>query len=121
MDQILRRAEVMIQPTFRDEGVLGCAEEAVLEQHGGSDMIAQQLEAAGVDFETDTRRRGLESLLSSIDAHFDQTDGTIKTVSFLEPELPSRALEFVAVMIRMNDFLLLTQEKVASSNESHWK
>lgn len=75
----------------------------------------QQLEAAGVDFETDTRRRGLESLLSSIDAHFDQNDGTIKTVPFSEPELPSRALEFVGVMIRMNDFLLLTQERVAST------
>ncbi|MER9304605.1 DUF1828 domain-containing protein [Mesorhizobium sp. M0293] len=75
----------------------------------------QQLEAAGVDFETDTRRRGLESLLSSVDAHFDQADGTIKTVAFPEKELPARALEFVGVMIRMNDFLLLTQEKIASS------
>lgn len=75
----------------------------------------QQLEAAGVDFETDTRRRGLESLLSSINAHFDQTDGTIKTASFPESELSTRALAFVGVMIRMNDFLLLTQEKVAST------
>lgn len=75
----------------------------------------QQLEAAGVDFETDTRRRGLESLLSSIDAHFDQSDGTIKTGTFPELDLPTRALAFVGVMIRMNDFLLLTQEKVAST------
>lgn len=75
----------------------------------------QQLEAAGVDFETDTRRRGLETLLSSVSAHFDQQDGTIKTVSFPGAELAARALEFVGVMIRMNDFLLLTQEKVAST------
>jgi hypothetical protein len=75
----------------------------------------QQLEAAGVDFETDTRRRGLESLLTSVDGHFDTADGTIKTRSFPEAELAKRALDFVGVMIRMNDFLLLTQEKVAST------
>lgn len=75
----------------------------------------QQLESAGVDFETDTRRRGLESLLSSIGAHFDQADGTIKTAAFPESGLSAKALEFVAVLIRMNDFLLLTQEKVAST------
>jgi len=75
----------------------------------------QQLEAAGVDFETDTRRRGLESLLSSVGAHFDQADGTIRTTTFPERDLPARALAFVGIMIRMNDFLLLTQEKVAST------
>jgi hypothetical protein len=75
----------------------------------------QQLEAAGVDFETDTRRRGLENLLASIDAHFDQNDGTIKTTTFPESDLPARALAFVGVMIRLNDFLLLTQEKIAST------
>ncbi|MER8766541.1 DUF1828 domain-containing protein [Mesorhizobium sp. M0968] len=75
----------------------------------------QQLEAAGVDFDTDTRRRGLEQLLSSVHAHFDHDDGTIKTASFPEVELPARALAFVGVMIRMNDFLLLTQEKITSS------
>lgn len=75
----------------------------------------QQLEAAGVDFETDTRRRGLESLLESVDAHFDVEDGTIKTRAFTLDELASKALDFVGIMIRMNDFLLLTQEKIAST------
>jgi hypothetical protein len=75
----------------------------------------QQLEAAGVDFETDTRRRGLEALLASVDAHFDEDDGAIKTRAFTADELPSKALDFVGVMIRMNDFLLLTQEKVSST------
>jgi hypothetical protein len=75
----------------------------------------QQLEAAGVDFDTDTRRRGLEGLLSSVDGYFDVDEGTIKTRSFTPEELARRALDFVGVMIRMNDFLLLTQEKVAST------
>lgn len=75
----------------------------------------QQLEAAGVDFETETRRRGLETLLSSVNAYFDADEGVIRTPPFPESELARNALDFVAVMIRMNDFLLLTQEKIAST------
>jgi hypothetical protein len=74
-----------------------------------------QLEGAGVDFETDTRRRALETLLIGVDAFYDATDSTIKTRPFQEGEAAGRALAFVGVMIRMNDFLLLTQEKIAST------
>jgi hypothetical protein len=73
------------------------------------------LEGAGVDFETETRRRALDSLLTGVNAYFDVDDATIKTRPFLKGEIPRRALDFVGVMIRMNDFLLLTQEKVSSS------
>ncbi|MBC7148242.1 MAG: DUF1828 domain-containing protein [Rhizobium sp.] len=83
-----------------------------LEDDGGT---VPMLEGAGVDFETDTRRRALDGLLASVDAVFDADDATIKTSSFPRGELSFRALDFVSVMIRMNDFLLLTQEKVVSS------
>ncbi len=73
------------------------------------------LEGAGVDFETDTRRRALDSLLERGGAYFDATDATIRTRAFSKSELAARALDFVGLMIRMNDFLLLTQEKVAST------
>lgn len=73
------------------------------------------LEGAGVDFETDTRRRALDNLLAKVDGYFDQDDATIRTRSFPAKELPARAIDFVGVMLRMNDFLLLTQEKVAST------
>lgn len=73
------------------------------------------LEGAGVDFETDTRRKALDTLLGGIDAYFDIDEATIKTITFPKGELPRRALDFVGVMIRMNDFLLLTQEKVSST------
>jgi hypothetical protein len=83
-----------------------------IEDDGGT---VPMLEGAGVDFETDTRRRALDGLLESVDAVFDIEDATIKTKLFPREELPSRALDFVGVMLRMNDFLLLTQEKVAST------
>ncbi len=73
------------------------------------------LEGAGVDFDTDTRSRALDGLLAGAEAYFDADDATIKTIAFPKDELPRRALDFVSVMIRMNDFLLLTQEKVSSS------
>ncbi|MGN6467985.1 MAG: DUF1828 domain-containing protein [Rhizobiaceae bacterium] len=103
----------------RDDGdrvsfyvVNGARDQVHLEDDGAT---IQLLEAAGVDFETDTRRRALESLLTSVDAYFDADDGAIKTRAFEAGELPHRALDFVGVMIRMNDFLLLTQEKVMST------
>ncbi|MDF1631981.1 DUF1828 domain-containing protein [Mycoplana sp. MJR14] len=73
------------------------------------------LEGAGVDFETETRRRALDSLLAGVDAYFDSEEATIKTNPFPVYEVATRALNFVSVMIRMNDFLLLTQEKVIST------
>lgn len=73
------------------------------------------LEGAGVDFETDTRRRALDSLLAGVGAFFDAADATIKTQPFDNSDLPARAFAFVGAMIRMNDFLLLTQEKVSST------
>jgi Domain of unknown function DUF1828 len=73
------------------------------------------LEGAGVDFDTDTRRRALDNLLTGVDAYFDANDATIRTIPFIQGELANRSLDFVSVMIRMNDFLLLTQEKVTST------
>lgn len=73
------------------------------------------LEGSGVDFDTDTRRRALDQLLNSIDAFYDADDATIRTRPFSESQIGSRALDFVGVMLRMNDFLLLTQEKITST------
>jgi len=83
-----------------------------LEDDGGT---IPMLEGAGVDFDTDTRRRAFENLLTPVDAYFDIVEATIRTRTFPESELAARALDFVGIMIRMNDFLLLTQEKVAST------
>lgn len=73
------------------------------------------LESAGVDFETSVRRKALESLLSRVEGHFDESEATIRTIAFPLNQLAKRALDFVGVMVRMNDFLLLTQEKISST------
>lgn len=73
------------------------------------------LEGAGVDFETDTRQRAFDTLLMSVDGYYDDDEATIKTRAFPRDKLAARSLDFVSFMIRMNDFLLLTQEKIAST------
>jgi hypothetical protein len=75
----------------------------------------QSLEEAGVDFETDTRRKALEELLCSVDGYFDGDAATLKTRVFPRENLGVRALGFVGFLLRMNDFLLLTAEKAAST------
>lgn len=73
------------------------------------------LEHAGVDFGTSTRQRALELLLADAKAHIDQSELTVRTVTFSRDELARRALSFISLLIRMGDFLLLTQEKAAST------
>jgi len=73
------------------------------------------LEGEGVDFETPTRQEAFEQLLGGIGADFDTENSLIKTSPVSKHELPSKALEFVSTLIRLEDFLLLTKEKVAST------
>lgn len=73
------------------------------------------LEEAGVDFETHTRRRALDLLLDGVEGYFDADAVILRTRSFVRSELPQRALAFVGVLLRMNDFLLLTADSVRST------
>ncbi len=73
------------------------------------------LEGEGVDFETETRKSALDELLDGIGANYDSEESVIRTKPVSKEDLPEKALEFVSLLIRMEDFLLLTREKVAST------
>lgn len=73
------------------------------------------LEAAGVDFETQTRTRALSELLTEYGAEFDDEEAVIRTDEMSERELPRAAMRFVALLLRLMDFLLLTEEHVQSA------
>jgi Domain of unknown function DUF1828 len=73
------------------------------------------LEAAGVDFETDTRQRAFQVILAEYGAQFDSEEETIRTPDMPEQELARSAIGFVALLLRLSDFLLLTQEHVESA------
>ena len=73
------------------------------------------LEACGVDFTTSTRERALNELLTEYGAQYDETENVIRTPNMREDELPRGALRFAALLLRLFDFLLLTQEHVEST------
>lgn len=73
------------------------------------------LEASGVDFSTETRSDALDSLLDSHGVEFDEDEMLLHTLSMPEAHLPKAAMRFLSFMLRINDFLLLTKDKVAST------
>ena len=73
------------------------------------------LEACGVDFETSTRRKAFEELLAEYGAEHDEDENVIRTSNMREEEIPRAALTFAALLLRLYDFLLLTQEHVEST------
>lgn len=70
---------------------------------------------AGVDFSTETRARALSELFDEYEAIYDVDEETIRTDALAQSELPRAAMKFVALMLRMSDFLLLSVERVAST------
>jgi hypothetical protein len=73
------------------------------------------LEACGVDFDTATRKKAFDELLKEYGAEYDETENIIRTPNMREAELPRAALLFTALLLRLYDFLLLTQEHVEST------
>ena len=73
------------------------------------------LEAGGVEFSTDTRSAAFTALLDTYQIAFDEDEMLLHTSVVSEAELPAAAMRFVAFMLRVGDFLLLTREKVAST------
>lgn len=93
----------------------------VVPSHGGNfrieddGMTVPHLMESGVDFDTGTRERAFNALLSDYGALYDEGDGTIRTEPLTAEELPKAAMRFVALLLRMDDFRLLTPERVAST------
>src|SRR5215468_73310 len=73
------------------------------------------LEACGVDFETQTRKKAFDALLNEYGAEYDENENIIRTPNLKEQDLPRAALGFVTLLLRLFDFLLLTQEHVEST------
>ncbi|MGB8279163.1 MAG: DUF1828 domain-containing protein [Methylovirgula sp.] len=73
------------------------------------------LEAAGVDFDTQTREKAFAAILEEYGAQYDPDEALIRTPELPEPEVARAALGFAALLLRLSDFLLLSQEYIASA------
>jgi hypothetical protein len=73
------------------------------------------LEAAGVDFETQTREKAFSTILEEYGASYDHNEAIIRTPEMPESEVARVAIGFAALLLRLSDFLLLSQEHIASA------
>ncbi len=73
------------------------------------------LEASGIDFRSGTRGEALQELLSEYGVRIDSDGQEFFIGSLSEADLPSAALKFVAFSLRVRDFMLMTEFRVATS------
>lgn len=79
-------------------------------------LTLPMLEAAGVDFSAGSpREMALSALLTQSRVTYDENESLFHTEFMPVGRLPMAALEFVAFLIRVQEFALLTRESVAET------
>lgn len=73
------------------------------------------LEASGVDFRSGTRGEALQELLEEYGVHLDDDSQEFRLEGLAEKQIPAGAMKFVAFSLRVRDFLLMTEFRVAST------
>jgi hypothetical protein len=73
------------------------------------------IEAEGIDLDTSTRQDALVSLLSEYGARYDEERGELTTLPLSADQVPAASFKFVALLLRLQDLVLLTPERAAST------
>lgn len=73
------------------------------------------IEAEGIDLDTSTRQEALHSLLTEYGARYDEERGELTTLPISSEQVPAAAFKFVALLLRLQDLVLLTPERAAST------
>lgn len=73
------------------------------------------LESAGVNLDNEQRKIILNDLLSEYHAQYDDELGEIFIEAVSEAQLPKAIIEFSSLLLRLNDFLWLTNEKTENT------
>lgn len=80
-----------------------------------SGLVIPMIEAAGVNLESGPRAAALHRLLNEYSASFDAEAMELHSEYVSEAELPSEAMRFVALLLRVQDLELLNTETVANT------
>ncbi|MES0134762.1 DUF1828 domain-containing protein [Mesorhizobium sp. M0016] len=75
------------------------------------------LEAEGATMDAASRREALSQILVQHGAAYDEEMGEIFIDGITEADLPKAVLEFSALLLRLNDLILLTVERVKNAFE----
>jgi hypothetical protein len=78
-------------------------------------LYVPTLESHGVDFSNKVRHDAFASLLGQYGTEFDDDTGELKVRSVPADRIAETAMRFVALLLRMQDFLLVSVEKTASA------
>lgn len=73
------------------------------------------IEAAVSDLESPTRAEALESMLQEYGAQYHKKSGELTTPLLREEQVPHAAMNFVGLLLRLQDLILLTPERVEST------
>jgi hypothetical protein len=73
------------------------------------------LESAGADQESETRADAFTALFEEYAAKYSMETGEIATGPLSREQIPEAALKFVALLMRLQDMLLLVPERAAST------
>jgi hypothetical protein len=73
------------------------------------------LEGSGIDFRSGTRGQALRELLDEYGVSIDEESREFFIGNLEQPAIPSAALKFVAFCLRVRDFMLMTEFRVATT------
>lgn len=83
-----------------------------IEDNGSTVLI---LESSGADLELESRAELFGELLSEYHATYDDERGELKTDALPARDVPKAALRFVALLLRLQDMMLLVRERVENT------
>ena len=78
-------------------------------------MTVFNLESAGADLDIATRATAFENLLQEYDFSYNEQEHVLWSVPLKDSEVASKSLQFVALLLRLQDLLLMVQEHAAST------
>lgn len=73
------------------------------------------IESAVSDLDAPTRAEALQSMLEEYGARYDEDRGELTTLPLRIEEIPKAAISFVGLLLRLQDLILLTPERAAST------
>jgi hypothetical protein len=73
------------------------------------------IEATGADLDSQTRREAFDSMTSEYGVSYDEDRGELRTLPMQEEGVPAAALKFSALLLRLQDLVLLTPERAVST------
>lgn len=80
-----------------------------------SGHLIPMLEANGANLESGTRAKEFQVLLSEYDAEYDSESMEIRSAYMTEAEIPSASVQFVAMLLRVQDLQMLRTEVVENT------